>query len=158
MKPNPLHDILNEGDLPAFREDILHQVTRAARKRRIALLAQRLSLAACLAIALGILFMRRPHSQKSTSAPTSIAAEAPASAVPILRTVPLRPSQILETHFNPKLVVITTDQGHHLQSISDDELLALFPRHSRGLASTWQGLKRFFFLDAADAKTFTSSN
>jgi hypothetical protein len=152
MNPNLLQDILNEGNYPAFRENLLREVASAARRRRLARLTRHLALAACLVLAAGILFAPRPL-QTSRSTPVA----ATGTSVPILHTVPLRPSQILETHSSPNLV-FTTDQSHRLPSISDDELLALFPRHSRGLAATAQGAKRFFFLDPADVKTFSSSN
>src|SRR4051812_9341218 len=114
MKPNLLQDILNEGNYPAFREDLLVQVASAARRKRLARISRHLALAACLALVAGILFAPRPL-QTARSTPIAVN---PATSVPILQTIPLRPSQILETHSTPNLV-FSTDQAHRLPSISD---------------------------------------
>src|SRR4051812_34478328 len=128
MKTNLLKDVLNEGDYAEFREGLRREAEAAARRKRMARTTRWLALAACVALLVGISFFPR-RSQQIAIVPTKT------STVSILKTKPLRPEQILVTRATSDLV-IATDQSRHVRSISDNELLALFPNHPVGIAET----------------------
>src|SRR5205085_9153836 len=95
--------------------------------------------------------------------------QSPAAAIPeeafIVRTVPLSKSSILQTVSAASFTIestpapeiaFSTDHSQPLPSISDAELLALFPHKATALLRANEG-KRFLFLDPKDAAEFLAS-
>jgi hypothetical protein len=164
MKPNSLlSDVLAEGDYPAFREALAARVEAEARLRRSHRATRWLALAACIALAAGLLFQNHRPVRSTSSGPATPATE-PSY---VLRTQPLLPAQILSTA--PLALVelttaplgsiaLSTDHSSPPPSISDAELLRLFPNHATALASTATGIRKFFFVEPEDARAFMSSN
>src|SRR5262245_57111050 len=121
MSPELLKEILEEGDYAKFREDMLARALRETRRRRFRVGQKLLAMAAGMALIGGAIWASLSPERsirKAEVAETKI-------TIPFLRTVPLKPSQTLETRVSPRLV-FSTDVQRLQPSISDSELLALF--------------------------------
>jgi hypothetical protein len=149
MKPNLLDDVLHEGAYTGFREELLRKVEVEARRKRFARGARWIALAAGIAI----LFVL----PKAPSPVPVVGVRMVADNPIVIRTAPLKISQVLESRAIPNLV-IETDHTQLAAPISDSELLALFPKKPVGLASTVTGARRLLFLNPADERRFMSSN
>jgi hypothetical protein len=152
MKPDLLNDIIHDSAYETFREQLLRQIEIEARRKRVARAASWMALAASLAVFF-ILQKSSPRITPAPSIPVQIVAENPIT----LKNRPLNPSQILTTRSLSGLV-FTTDPQQKLPSISDTELLALFPKKPIGLACMPRSACRFFFIDPSDEQLFMSSN
>ena len=146
-----LNDILTEGDYAEFRETVAARVQSEARRKRVASSSQWLALAAAVAIAVSSFFV----APKKKLQP-AVAKAAPEAAY-VLRTTALAESQILVTRA-VSIAEITTDHSKMLPSISDAELLELFPHHATALAAIGRAPKQFFFINPKDAAKFMASN
>jgi len=153
MKPNLFNDVLTEGSYAGFREELLEQIETEARRKRFTRASR--WLAAAAAIAMLFVLNRTPEPERTNSA--TIHHVAPKPNPTVISTIPLQASQILQTRPTPEFMM-TTDQSRRFPSLSDSELLALFPKKPIGLASTVDGKRHFFFLDRADQRRFMSSN
>jgi hypothetical protein len=151
MKPNLLNDILCEGSYAGFREELLQRIEAEARRKRLRRASRWLAAAAAIVILFAL--NRAPEPQESVA----FAVPRPAPNPVLIGTVPLKTSQILETHPTPEFVMVT-DRSRKFPSLSDSELLALFPKKPVGLASTVDGKRQFFFVNRADKRRFMSSN
>jgi hypothetical protein len=162
MKTNLLNDVISEGDYADFRVELEQRFRAEVSRRKWKRHSVWLAIAASVALIAVISFPKRPEIVTLTTetimppravVPTIITAKMNAKdvlvtsteAVPVLRTQPLIAD------------VITTDHSRTLRSISDEELLKLFPEQATGLFAA-QGGKRFVFLDPDDAKRFMISN
>ena len=127
MKPEHhqlLHDLLDSPDAAAQREVVVNAGNRVLRrKRRVRYLTRTLALAAFAGLA--VLALNRLSVPRSPSA---------AAAAKLAATQPSR-------------------AGFHLQEISDDELLALFPGTPVGLAKV-NGKQRLIFPRQGDEARF----
>lgn len=161
MKPNLLNDVLKEGDYARFRESLAVRIEAEARRKRM----QRRSIWLALAASITVLFI---ISARVKTEPPQIArrVEIPA-ADSQFRTHPIDPEQILTTQsFAPGVAfetrsapqfVFATDPSRGIDSISDSELLDLFPNCPTGLLAV-HGRMSLVFLDPEDAATFMSAN
>jgi hypothetical protein len=160
-----LQDVLAENDFPEFRESLAARIEAEARRKRVVRHARWLAMAACIALLGTLTFMN--HNPKAPQQQVVAAPEPVAPNASWLRTVPLPAGQILVTKSLgsaelssasiPNLA-FATDHAKTLPSISDSELLELFPNRARAIASTGHGARQFFFLNPADARAFTASN
>jgi hypothetical protein len=162
MKTDLLNDLMNEGDYADFRVELEKQFRAEVSRRKWKRHSVWLAIAASVALIAVISFPRR--TEIATQATQMIVP--PRAVVPTIITAKMNANDVLETSTagvpvlatQPLIAnVITTDHSRTLQSISDEELLKLFPEHATGLLAA-QGGKRFVFLDPADAKRFMSSN
>jgi len=143
-----LNDILAEGDYADFREALAARIQAEARRKRFAHTSRWLALAACVAIALS-LFRSTP--------PKAVQVTRVSEPAYVLHTSALAENQILATH-SAAVIELATDHSQIIPSISDSELLNLFPNHATALASIGHAPKRFFFINPKDAAAFTASN
>jgi hypothetical protein len=132
-RPNErlLTDVLGEGTAADFREGLLHETMRLARRRRHFRQARRAASALAVLVGLGVLVWR--HSP-SGLAPASL----PAKPYTIVSTQPLSPTAWVVTRpLSPANLVVSTSTGTivltataavPVREINDDELLALAPK------------------------------
>jgi hypothetical protein len=162
MKSNLLHDVVYEGDYADFRAQLEQRFCTEVRRRNWKRYSAWVSVAATIALIAMLAFRRQPPV-------TNVATQkfvAPRDAVPTITTSMMKFNDLVISRKDPVPVirtqplaaeVIATDRSRSLPSVSDDELLRLFPRHPTGLMAA-HGEKRLIFLDPADAKRFMSSN
>jgi hypothetical protein len=159
MKPNLLDDVIQDGDYSAFRDELrarfIGEARRARRRRTTAWLA----MAASIALLGFVVFFSRPHRN-------SAVVQGAKETVATIRTTTLKPEEMLATTTSVLVALDTrsftastfsTTRNVDVQSLTDADLLALFPEHPAGLIAA-HGEKRFLFLDPADTKRFMSSN
>jgi hypothetical protein len=159
MKSNLLHDVLQDGDYAAFRDELAArfeaEVRHAKWRRRGVWLAN----AASITLVAAILFFPRAGSKQ-------IVHETVTETVPTIHTAKLAPEQILVTTSTPFAIVethpsemlpLTTQPATEIQFITDTELLDLFPDHPTALFAN-NGSKRFIFIDPEDARKFMLFN
>lgn len=126
-----LSDVLSEGISVDFREGLLNQTLRLARRRRRSRQVRRTASALAVVVGLGLLVWQR---LPSTLRPTGF----PAKAYTIVRTKPLpqaawvatRPLSPADLVASAKTgnIVVTAKTGVPVREINDDELLALVPK------------------------------
>jgi hypothetical protein len=125
-----LADVLGEGIPADFREGLLHETLRWARRRRRFRQARQAGSVLALLIGLGLLFWHRlPSNVRLSSFPTKPYA--------LVRTQPLPPEAWVATRPLPPArlvvsartgnIVVTAKANVPIHEISDDELLALAP-------------------------------
>lgn len=163
MKPNLLNDVVYEGDYADFRTQLEQRFCAEVRRRNWKRYSAWVSVAATIALITMLAFrQQRPVTNVATQK-----FAAPRDAVPTITTSMMKfKNDLLISPKDPVPVfrtrplaaeVIATDRSRSLPSVSDDELLRLFPKHPTGLMAA-HGEKRLIFLDPADAKRFMSSN
>ena len=123
-----LTDVLADASPAGFRQTLLGETLRLARRRRQLRQTRRaLATLAVLAVA-GILawrgFAPRPPVREPLSASCPIVHSRPLDAAAIVTTQPLLPGQITSTVAGTHIVTIVTTSGG-FRVIDDDELLAL---------------------------------
>lgn len=146
---NLLNDVIREGDYGEFRERLAKQVRRAARLNRWRHTRKWMAVAAAIAF---IPFLIPTEKPLPTPAPL-----AKVETVPYLKTIPLKPEQILTTR-SAAHITIQTDHTRKFPSISDNELLSIFPRRRTALIASSAHEKRLLFLNPKDATRFVVSN
>ena len=162
MKTDLLNDVMNEGGYADFRVELEQQFRTEVSRRKWKRHSVWLAIAASVALIAVISFPKRGEiatQATQTSVP-------PRAVVPTIFTAKMNANDVLVTSAETVLVlrtqpliadVITTDHSRTLRSISDEELLKMFPEHATGLFAA-RGGKRFVFLDPDDAKRFMISN
>ena len=123
-----LTDVLADASPAGFRQALLGETLRLARRRRQLRQTQRAFAALAVLAVAGILawrgFSPRPAVPKPLSAPGPIVHSRPLDAAAIVTTQPLLPGQITSTVASTHIVtIVTTSGGCHM--IGDEELLAL---------------------------------
>jgi hypothetical protein len=126
-----LTDVLSEGIAEEFREALLHETLRLARRRRHFRQARRTASALAVLVGIGLLVMHRVPSSLSP-------AGLPAKPYVLIRTQPLPPAAWVATQplspanllVSARLdsIVITAKASVPVREINDDELLALVPK------------------------------
>jgi hypothetical protein len=126
-----LTDVLSEGSSVDFREGLLNQTLRLARRRRHFRQARRAASALAVLVGLGLLVWRHVPTVLS---PASL----PAKPYMLVRTQPLPPAAWVATRpLSPAnllvsvrtgSIVITAKASVPVREINDDELLALVPK------------------------------
>jgi hypothetical protein len=149
-----LRDVLNEDEsYTAFRAELRQTILTELRRRRWSRRAQPLlTLAACVALALTLLWMFRPPGSDNRQ-PASVA---------IVRSVPLKPEQIVTTANHRSniatvqsrnieimavgLEIVRTIGGFRADTLTDQELLDLFKGRAVALVDLDSG-RKLVFLD-----------
>ena len=155
---NPRHndrllaDVLGEGVSAAFRESLLNQTLRLARRRRRFRQARGAASALAVLAALGLLVW---HQFPSGRGPASL----PARPYLLVRTQPLPRAAWVETKSFPaagliasaatRHIVVTANAGRLVHEINDDELLALVPKPA-ALVRHGPHSAELVFVNAAD--------
>ena len=126
-----LTDVLGEGTSADFREGLLNQTLRMARRRRHFRQAQQAASALAVFVGIGLLVWRHVP---SAIGPASL----PAKPYALVRTQPLPPAAWVATSpLSPAnllvsvktgSIVITAKASVPVREINDDELLALVPK------------------------------
>ena len=126
-----LTDVLGEGISADFREDLLNQTLRLARRRRHFRQARRAASALAVLVGLGLLFWRHVPtvlSPASLSAkPYVLVRTQPLPPAAWVATRPLSPANLLVS-VRTSSIVITAKASVPVREINDDELLALVPK------------------------------
>jgi len=149
-----LRDVLNEDETygafrAQLRQTMLTEVRRQARSRRE---KQLLAMAACLAVALPLLWLLQPRNSNDT----------PPAGVAIVRSSPLKPEQIVTTANHSPNVVWVLSRNTEVMSanfeavrtvgelppdvLTDEQLLDLFKGRAVALVNLATG-KKLVFLD-----------
>jgi hypothetical protein len=162
MKTNLLNDVVCEGDFADFRADLAKQFRAEVRRRKWKRQSAWLALAAAIALAALLNFQKQPQIQvvtRSTVTPRDVVPTITTSMMKIdeLLITAREPVPIIRTQPLTAGIIVMTDHSRAWPSISDDELLNLFPKQPTGLMAA-RGEKRFIFLDPKDARRFMSSN
>ncbi|MGO8931022.1 MAG: hypothetical protein ACLQU3_29550 [Limisphaerales bacterium] len=126
-----LSEVLSEGISAEFREGLLNQTLRLARRGRRFRQARRATTALAVVVGLGLLVV---HRFPSNLRPTGFAAK----PYTIVRTHSLPPAAWVATRpFSPVNLVASVQTGHivatakagvQVRELNDDELLALAPK------------------------------
>jgi hypothetical protein len=126
-----LTDVLSEGSSVDFREGLLNQTLRLARRRRHFRQARRAASALAVLVGLGLLVWRHVPTVLS---PASL----PAKPYVLVRTQPLpRAAWVATRPLSPANLLVSTRLGNivftakasvPIREINDDELLALVPK------------------------------
>ncbi len=126
-----LADVLGDGVSAGFREHLLSETLRLARRRRQFRRARRAVSVVAVLASLGLLVW---HQFPSGRGPTIL----PAKPYTLVRTQPLPPAAWVSTRpLSPtslvasartKNIVLTADSGVSVRELNDDELLALVPK------------------------------
>src|ERR1039458_965474 len=126
-----LTDVLSEGSSVDFREGLLNQTLRMARRRRHFRQAQQAASALAVFVGIGLLVWRHVP---SAIGPASL----PAKPYALVRTQPLPPAAWVATRpLSPANLLVSTRLGSivipakasvPVREINDDELLALVPK------------------------------
>ena len=126
-----LTDVLGEGISADFREGLLHETLRLARRRRRFRQARRAASALAVLVGLGLLAWRHvPSALGPASLPTRpyvLVRTQPLPPAAWVATRPLSPANLVVSARTSDIVVTAKD-GVPLREIDDDELLALVPR------------------------------
>ena len=126
-----LTDVLSEGSSVDFREGLLNQTLRLARRRRHFRQARRVTSALAVLVGLGLLVWHRlPSNLLPTSVPTKPYAFVRTQPLPPaawVATSPLSPANLLVS-VRTGSIVITAKASVPVREINDDELLALVPK------------------------------
>jgi hypothetical protein len=159
MKPNLLDAVIQDGNYSAFHDELRARFIGEARRARRRRMTAWLAMAASITLVGFIVSFSHPSRNPAVS---QVAKE----TVPTIRTTALKPEEILvtmpsvlaalDTH-SFTAATFSTTRNIDVQSLTDADLLALFPEHPAGLIAA-HGKKRFIFLDSADAGQFLSSN
>jgi hypothetical protein len=162
MKTNLLNNVICEGDFADFRADLAQQFRGEVRRRKWKRQSAWVAIAAAIALVAFLNFQKQPQTQVVTRPVI-----APRDVVPTITTSMMKADEILVTakEMVPMIrtqpltagAMVMTDHSKTWPSISDDELLDLFPKKPTGLMAS-RGEKRFIFLDPNDARRFMSSN
>jgi hypothetical protein len=162
MKTNLLNDVVSEGDFADFRADLAGQFRANIRRRKWRRPSAWVAIAAAIALVALLNFQKPPQIRVVTIPPV-----ATRDVVPTITTSMMKIDELLVTAKEPVStirtqplalgILVITDHSKVWPSISDDELLNLFPKNPTGLMAAW-GEKRFIFLNPADSKRFMSSN
>ena len=123
-----LTDVLADASHAGFRQALLGETLRLARRRRQLRQTQRALATLAVLVVAGILawrgFSPRPAVRELLSASCQIVHSRPLDAAAIVTTQPLLPGQITSTAASKHIVTIVTTSGG-FRVIDDDELLAL---------------------------------
>jgi hypothetical protein len=148
-----LTDVLHDESYVAFRSELRQAMLRRLRAgRRRRLLRPLLAIAACVPAALAAHWWLQSRAQVSE----------PASAIATVRSVPLRPEQIVTTANAMRDVALVRSRAPEpssvvatvtlpVEGLSDDELLALFKGRAVALVGT-EGDRRLMLLDEQDRR------
>lgn len=128
-----LNDVLSEGISADFREGLLNQTLRLARRLRRFRQARRAATALAVVVGLGlVVWQRLPSNLRPTGIPAkpyTVVRTQPLPASAWVATMPLSPAHLVVSASTVNMVV-TAKAGVPVREISDDELLALAPRHA----------------------------
>jgi hypothetical protein len=126
-----LADVLGEGISAAFRQDLLNDTLRLARRRRSVRQARGAAAALAVLVAFGLLVW---HQFPPGRSPFTL----PAKSYALVRTQPLPPAAWAETRPFPSSstvpsvrtdkIIATAQAGSPVRQLNDDELLALVPK------------------------------
>jgi len=159
MKADLLNDVVHEGSYADFRAGLEKKFRARVRRNKWKRNSAWVAIAASIALVVVLNLPKREKSMVETIVP-------PPDVVPTIMTSTMKIDNLLLSATEPfpeirthafTASVIVTDQTKKFPSISDDELLRLFPKRPTGLLAA-HGEKRFIFLDPADAKRFTARN
>ena len=147
-----LADVLGEGGAADFREGLLHETLRLARRRRRVRQVRRTASALAVLVGLGFLVWR--HSPSGLSP-----APVPAKPYALVRTQPLSPTAWVATRPLSRAnlvvsastgnIVVTAQAAVPVREINDDDLLALLPRPA-ALVRYGPHSAELVFVNAAD--------
>jgi hypothetical protein len=125
-----LSDVLREGIPADFREGLLNQTLRLARRRRRFRQGRRAASALAVVVGLGLLVWQRlPSNLRSTGFPAkpyTIVRTQPLPPAAWVATRPLSPANLVASAMTGNIIV-TAKAGVPVREINDDELLALVP-------------------------------
>ena len=125
-----LSDVLREGVSADFREGLLNQTLRLARRHRRFRQARRAATALAVVVGLGlVVWQRLPSTLRPTGFPAkpyTVVRTHPLPAAAWVATIPLSPAHLVASA-KSRNIVVTARAGVPVREISDDELLALAP-------------------------------
>ena len=126
-----LADVLSEGVAADFREGLLNETLRLARRRRGFRQVRRAASALAVLVGLGLLVWHQFPSVPAPAAlpgrPYAIILTQPLPQAAWVATRPLSPANLVISARTGNIVV-TANAGVPVHEINDDELLALVPR------------------------------
>jgi hypothetical protein len=151
-----IRDVLRDEGYAQFRDDLRHKALAEFRRSRATRRSWWLPLAACVPIAAAIYWMRQPQPP----------APPPITGVTIVRSAPMKKEQIITTagyvaslsvmrssEFPSAATIIRSDPALMVQSLTDDELLSLFPGQPVALVTLSDGARTLFFPDADEFRS-----
>jgi len=123
-----LNDVLGEETAPGFREALLHQTLRLARRRRRFRQVRKagLGLVALAILAFGVLRNLPPGSKSvEPRKPYLLVRTQPLSESAIVRSRALAPGRLVASSPTRNVVSTTAEAANELRELTDDELLLL---------------------------------
>ena len=163
-----LDDVLRNESYVAFRAELYRKSLVGFRRQRwVKSRNQLLAVAACVPVILGLYLLSTPRTATRTNAQSAVATirSAPLSKDQIIKTAGLTATLVatasgdLQPAVQPARVefVRTGDRLESFVTISDEQLLDLFPGRPIALVSRGLGTKTLVFLDGDDQSRFFGS-
>jgi hypothetical protein len=126
-----LTDVLSEGTAEEFREGLLRETLRLARRRRHFRQARRAASALAVLVGIGLLVWRHVPTVLSPASlpakPYTLVRTQPLTPAAWEATRPLSPANLLVS-VRTGSIVVTAKASVPVREINDDELLALVPK------------------------------
>ena len=147
-----LADVLGEGVSADFREGLLNETLRLARRRRRVRQARNATTALVVLVILGLLVWHQFPSGKSPlplpAKPYKLVRTQPLPPAAWVETKPLTPSDIVSS-VRTDNIILTARTGSPIRRLNDDELLALLPKPA-ALVRFGPHTAELVFVNAAD--------